>query len=300
VPKQQYCPKCGKLLIKNYKNPTSKTKLPEDAKNIEEPVKKEEDTTEQLETLREKIKMMENSRKKAIKEEKKSEEVIFEPEESESIVGDAFMVKTLESKDIVLDDDVRGLDLHLESELGFTPDKYTMDTVQKLAKNIKYESHLVKILSEDGMNEETFLGLYKNLIEDTHRLILRRSEIIREIDSSMGNYEYIIKTAQQGMKLLDIRVSIDDASEEEYKVKAAAYKWDINHYDNKIKFEEARANYLRNLGSLIDAEELDTLIGDVNESISKAGKLNVSEETRGKIQSSMKEALNLLKDFSSN
>ena len=26
VPKQQYCPKCGKLLIKNYKSPVSKTK----------------------------------------------------------------------------------------------------------------------------------------------------------------------------------------------------------------------------------------------------------------------------------
>ena len=184
------------------------------------------------------------------------------------------MVKTLESKDILLDDhDVNGVDVNIGDQFVFTPDKYTMDAVQKLAKNVRYQAHLVKMLRDEEMNEETFLGLYKGLADDTRRLIQRRGEAIQEIDSSIGSYENTIKIAQQGMKLLDIRMSIDDASEEEYNVKSAAFKWDLNHYGHKIKTEESKANYLRNLGALIDADELETLIDDVNDSLSVSSKL---------------------------
>ncbi len=289
VPKQQYCPKCGKLLIKNYKGPVQKLK--EHTKISDE----EKSNIEQLQKLNEKIETMESVRKKAIEEESK-QEVIIETETEESVIGDDPVVKTMESKDIVIDDEEKGIEINLEDGFVFTPDKYTMDTVQKLAKNLKYQSQLVKMLADKELNEDIFMGLYKGKADDTHRLILRRSEIIREIDSSLGGYQSTIKVAEQGMKLLDIRQSIDEVSDEEYKVKAAAFKWDIDHYGTKIRTEEAKSTYLRNLGAMLDAEELEEITDNLNESLNLANRLTISDETKSKIQSSMKEALTLLKE----
>jgi hypothetical protein len=296
VPKQQYCPKCGKLLIKNYKGPAFKAKESSQEKKNQKPVeeKVDKDESSELEKLREQMKKIEDERREAIEEESKSIDLIIGEKEDLLISGDP-MVKTLDSKDILIDK-VEEVAINIGDGFVYTPDKYTMDTVQKLTKNVRYQSRLVKMLSEKEMNEQTFLGLYKGLADDTHKLILRRNEVIEEIDSSVDGYENIIKVAQQGMKLLDIRMAIDDASEEEYKVKSAAFKWDINNYKNKIKTDEAKSNYLRNLGALINAEELESLIDDVDDSLNLLPKINVSDETKHKINSSMNEALSLIKE----
>ena len=297
VPKQQYCPKCGKLLIKNYKAPSLKAKESAPEKRNQKPVEKiDNGESMELEKLREQMKKIEKERREAIEEESTPIDLIIGEEKEELISGET-MVKTLDSKDILIDK-VEEIAINIGDRFVFTPDKYTMDTVQKLTKNVRYQSRLVKMLGEKEMNEETFLGLYKGLADDTHKLILRRNEVIEEIDSSIDGYENIIKIAQQGMKLLDIRMAIDDASEEEYKVKAAAFKWDINNYSNKIKTDEAKANYLRNLGALVNAEELESLIEDVDDSLNLLQKNNVSDETKQKINSSMKEALSLIRETS--
>jgi hypothetical protein len=305
VPKQQYCPKCGKLLIKNYKGSIPKAKDPSHSKK-EEKTNTEDETSEseQLENLNEKLLALENGRKKAIEEESKQIDLILEKDEEEKeedvVIGGASMAKTMESKDIFLDDNSLNIvDVEVADQFVYTPDKYTMDAVQKLAKNVRFQAHLVKMLKDEEMNEETFIGLYKGLADDTHRLIQRRGETVQEIDSSIGGYQNTIKIAQQGMKLLDIRRSIDDVSEEEYKVKSAAFKWDLNHYGQKIKSEESKANYLRNLGSLIEADELNSLIDDVNDSLNVLSKLSVSDGTRKMLDISMKEALTLLKETNS-
>jgi hypothetical protein len=297
VPKQQYCPKCGKLLIKNFKNPPVKDKETDQEKNAPNQIEEETtNNTEQLDILRTKFKKSEEDRRENLEKESMEGDMLSGSKKEEK-ASEENMVKNIEINDIVLDDTENIKEAGVNGFV-FTPDKYTVDTVQKIAKNVRYESYLVDLLKSDEMNEETFLGLYKGIADDTHRLIQRRGEIITEIETAIKTYKSTITAAQHGMKLLDIRKSIDDASDEEYKVKSAAFKWDINHYGGKISSEEQKASYLKNLGSLIDSRELDDLISDVNSSIGIASKLNVSEEVKGKIQTSMREALSLLKETS--
>ncbi len=181
---------------------------------------------------------------------------------------------------------------------SFKPDKYTVETVQKIAKNVKYMSYLVNLLKEDEIAEDTFLGLYTGIADDTHKMIVRRGELIEEIEGAIKGYSSTISSAQQGMKLLNIRKSIDDASDEEYKVKAAALKWDIDNYGRRINEEEQKADYLKNLGSLIDSDEVDKLTNDVHNSTNTLVKLDIKDSVKDKIRDSMQEALTLLKETS--
>ncbi len=66
VPKQQYCPKCGKLLIKNFKNTPSKVETADTEKSsLENPVKEARQLVrlEQLDKLRQKIRILRKRQK---------------------------------------------------------------------------------------------------------------------------------------------------------------------------------------------------------------------------------------------
>ena len=287
VPKQRYCPKCGKLLIKNMKNSPSKEEETDMEKATLKKLVEEVETspTEQLENLRQKIKSSENERREIIDNESIENDLLIGVEKDGVVIaGEGPLASTIES------------DMIGGENLVFTPDKYTLETVQKIAKNVKYESYLVKLLKDAEITEEIFLGLYNGIADDTHKLILRRGEIIAEIETAMKGYRSTIVSAQQGMKLLNIRRSIDDASEEEYRVKAAALKWDIDNYTNRINEEEQKATYLKNLGRLIDTKELEELTNDANNCMNVLSKLSVSDVLKGKIKNSMQEALSLIRE----
>jgi hypothetical protein len=296
VPKQQYCPKCGKLLIKNMKNIPTKV----EATDIEIP---EEDSnanpTDQLESLRKKMKKSENIRIENVENDMNDGDLILNSESEELLVEEErILVRNTDSKDIVLDDsDSSEVNItSITENINFKPDKYTLETVQKIAKNIKYESYLVNLLKGDEIAHDAFFRLYNGLADDTHKMIVRRGELITEIDEKIIGYKSTVSTAQQGMKLLNIRKSINDASEEEYKIKAAALKWDLNNYGKKINEEEQKANYLKNLGSLIDEKELDKLTNDVNACCNTLAKLDMEDKAKEKILNSMKDALAVLKE----
>ena len=304
VPKQQYCPKCGKLLIKNFKNTQSKAETADTQKSsLENPVKVATTSPmEQLDKLRQKIRNSENVRKEIIENEPINNDLLSgEKADGVRIEGENPMVRNTESKDIVIEEGESEA-IHFDSIEGknfsFKPDKYTVETVQKIAKNVKYMSYLVNLLKEDEIAEDTFLGLYTGIADDTHKMIVRRGELIEEIEEAIKGYSSTISSAQQGMKLLNIRKSIDDASDEEYKVKAAALKWDIDNYGRRINDEEQKADYLKNLGSLIDSDELDKLTNDVHNSTNTLVKLDIKDSVKDKIQDSMQEALTLLKETS--
>ena len=304
VPKQRYCPKCGKLLIKTIKNTPLKVEEPVTEKPSPEKADEEVENSpvEQLEKLREKIKNSENERRESIDHESSDNDLLTGVEQDKMVKnGDEYMVRNKESKDIVINDDDESINFSsAEGEVfAFTPDKYTAETVQKTAKNVRYESYLVNLLKEDEITEETFLGLYNGIADDTHKMIMRRGEIITEIETAVKGYRSTIISAQQGMKLLDIRKSINDASEDEYQVKAAALKWDIDNYGRRVNEEEQKATYLKNLGKLIDSKELNNLISDVNNSLNILSKLNVSEDAKSKIHNSMREVISLLKETDS-
>ncbi len=288
VLKQRNCPKCGKVLLKSLRD--IQTSVEENdldkktMKELEEDVRGTAETTSaQLEKLRLKNKRLENERNSIISDEEVDTGVFTEEE-----IGDTNV------KDIDLDEeDLAEKD---KSSYTFTPDKFTAETAQKIAKNVKYEAHLVKLLRDGDITKDSFLSLYKGIADDTHKLIQRRAEMLSEVEEAIKGHRSIVEAAVQGMKLLDVRKSIEDASEEEYEVKAAALNWDIDHHGKRIDEETEKATYLRQLGKFMGQGELEKLAGYLENSGEVISKLNIGDEVKERIKRSIQEVSSLLKE----
>lgn len=280
--KQRYCPKCGKVLSSSIKK--DETDMDKKSSKPVEEIEFVTSSTEQLEKLRQKNKKIENERLAIINEESNDKD-LFIGDENENAV-----ITTDANEEEKLNEE------YSSGSYDFSPDKYTLETVQKIAKNVKYESYLVHLLKEGDITKESFVGLFSGMAEETHRLIQRRGELISEVEDTLKGHREIVEKAQQGMKLLDIRRSIEDASEEEYTVKAAALNWDIDHYHSKMSEEEQKATYLKNLGRLLEHSELEKLLSYVDNNVEIITKLNVNEDLKGKIKNSLGEVLTLLKE----
>jgi hypothetical protein len=99
------------------------------------------------------------------------------------------------------------------------------------------------------------------------------------------------------MKLLDLRKSLDDVTEEEYVIKAAALNWDIDHYGKKISDGRLKAEYLRSLGNIIPVDEVNELTKIAGKCIETSSIKYISESTREKIKKAMQEASSILTDI---
>jgi hypothetical protein len=105
-----------------------------------------------------------------------------------------------------------------------------------------------------------------------------------------------VQSAQQGLKLLDLRRSFDDCSNEEYTVKAAALNWDINHYEKKTSEGQMKADYLRSLGGLIQIDEVNDLKDIVAGCMEASSMKHINDSIREKIKKAMQEASSILKE----
>jgi len=89
--------------------------------------------------------------------------------------------------------------------------------------------------------------------------VSRRDEIIKRFMADIDRMENALVTARKDHELLEIRKSIGDADQDEYKVKAPAYKWDIEHLDKEIKNRKGGIVYVSDLKSMVPDEEIHEL-----------------------------------------
>jgi hypothetical protein len=179
----------------------------------------------------------------------------------------------------------------------YTPDPYAKEIVEKMAKQVKYEVNLIQLFKDGQVPEEIFTRLFNSMAEEISNLIARREEITKELNSLMKGYKSTLLSAEQGMKLLDLRKSLEDVSEEEHKVKAAALNWDINHYGERISESRLKADYLRSLGNLIPVEEVNDLNKIAASCMDATSMKHVNDGLREKIKKAMQESSSILKEI---
>jgi hypothetical protein len=134
------------------------------------------------------------------------------------------------------------------------------------------------------------------MTDEIPSLIARRGEATKELSGLMNGYKSLVQSAQQGLKLLDLRRSFDDCSNEEYTVKAAALNWDINHYEKKTSEGQMKADYLRSLGGLIQIDEVNDLKDIVAGCMEASSMKHINDSIREKIKKAMQEASSILKE----
>jgi len=175
-----------------------------------------------------------------------------------------------------------------EMRAEFAPDPLTKEVMDSLAKNITLKIRLVKLLKDSQVKEETFKKLFDSYVDQGKLWVSRRDEIIKRFTADIERMENALVTARKDHELLEIRKSIGDADEEEYRVKAPAYKWDIEHLDNEIKNRKGGIVYVSDLKSMVPEEEIGELerMADTD-----YGELDGIEAISPDTLESMKEAL---------
>lgn len=179
--------------------------------------------------------------------------------------------------------------------VDFAPDPLTKEVMDNLAKNITLKIRLVKLLKDNQVKEETFKKLFDSYVEQGKIWVSRRDEIIKRFNADIDRMENALVTARKDHELLEIRKSIGDADDEEYIVKAPAYKWDIEHLDKEIKNRKGGIVYVADLKTMVPEVEIHELTRMAETDFGELDTIeNVSSDTIAGIKETLTEAVNSL------
>lgn len=212
-------------------------------------------------------------------------EPMLEPE-PEPVIEEAHEVETIEEEPIME-----------EVVLEYAPDPLTKEVMENLAKNITLKIRLVKLLKEGKVREETFQKLFDSYVEQGRIWVTRRDEIMRRFRADIERMDRELVDSTKAFELLEIRRSIGDASDEEYNIKAPAFKWDMENLDSGIRDRKAGVLYLEHLERLVPEEEVAELEEMSTTQYSAIDEIEeVVSDTIARIKESLAEALNILKE----
>lgn len=207
------------------------------------------------------------------------EKVIMEPKKPEKIVE--FMEEEPELMEAI--------------RLDFAPDPLTKEVMDNLAKNITLKIRLVRLLRDSQVKEETFKKLFDSYVEQGRIWVSRRDDTVRRFKADIERMEESLVTARKDFELLEIRRNIGDADDEEYKVKAPAYNWDIEHLDVEIKNRKGGVLYVANLRKLVPEEEIIELEKMADTDYGELDKLeDITADTIAKMKETLAESINIL------
>ena len=182
-----------------------------------------------------------------------------------------------------------------EIMIEFAPDPLTKEVMDNLAKNITLKVRLVRLLRDNAVKEETFRKLFDSYVDQGRLWVSRRDDIITRFTADLERMENEFVSARKDFELLDIRKNIGDASDDEYGVKAPAYKWDIEHLDTEIKSCKGGIQYMVNLKSLVPGEEVAELESLGQTDYSDLDNIEgVTSDTIARMKETLAEALNTL------
>jgi hypothetical protein len=204
---------------------------------------------------------------------------IMEPEESEKITD--FMEEEPELMETI--------------RLEFAPDPLTKEVMENLAKNITLKIRLVRLLRDGQVKEETFKKLFDSYVEQGRIWVSRRDDTVRRFKADIERMDESLIAARKDFELLEIRKHIGDANDDEYKVKAPAYNWDIEHLDEEIKNRKGGILYVANLRKLVPEEEIVELEKMAETDYGELDKIEeITADTIAKMKETLAESLNIL------
>lgn len=182
-----------------------------------------------------------------------------------------------------------------DTSVEYVPDPLMKEVMDNLAKNITLKIRLTKLLIDNAVKEETFKKLFDSYVDQGIHWVSRREEIVNRLKSDRERMEHKLVTARKDFELLEIRKSIGDASDNEYNIKAPAFKWDIEHLETDIHDSVGGIQYLMDLQSMIQKEEIEELEKLAQTDYSELENvLNVGPDTIKIMKDSLSEALDTI------
>lgn len=180
----------------------------------------------------------------------------------------------------------------------FTPPPPLEEVMREVAKNLSIRMRMVKMLLNGEMKEEALRRLLSHYVERGERWLSEWRGLLERRRAQLEELEEKLMEAKMKLEELEIRKAIGDASEEEYEVKAPAYRWDVEKLGDEAERLKAEIDYLRGLSKAMgmNDEELESSIGEMMKNLEELlNEGSITQETYEKAKGALEELLDILK-----
>lgn len=191
-----------------------------------------------------------------------------------------------------------------ESTSTFEVDLVVKEAMEDLMKSISLRLWLVNLLLEGKIKEEHFNRLFESNKARLKLCMDRRNEMLKHARDLDGT-DKALNEVKIDLAELEMKKAIGDISEEEYKAKAPALKWDVGKYEDEISKRKMETVFLEDLTRVMSLEKIAQMkeiaancrdmVQIRSRSLEKS--CNINSDTALKVKSSMKETLACLEDL---
>ena len=176
----------------------------------------------------------------------------------------------------------------------------TPDVMEELAKSLSMQVWAVGMLQEGKVSEAQFGRFYNGYLTRLRPCVDRR-KIILEAAGNLEPIEAELKEARLRLEELEMRRSIRDASDEEYRVKVPAIEWDIGRNEEELRKRRAEISSLEDLNSVMSEGEVAALIEKATRCFemmeSEDPPWEAGKETTAKVREALKDVRECLESF---
>lgn len=266
---------------------------------IEETIEVEPEQEQLQDSVEEEAEVFEELIAPEVEIEEESEEV---PLEEESVEVEPEVIEIQQPEEETLEEilvEETPVEPIAEPKPVFEPEPVIKEVMENLAKNISMKIKLVNLLQDGEVKLETFNRLFDSYNARGELLMNSRNETLERVRFDLDARERALNEAKIGLEELEIRRTIGDVSEDEYKAKSPGFEWDIAHYKDDVGKKKAEIAYLEDITQVLKAEEITELTEIGQRSYDAIDDLvdsrTVSSEMAAQIKVTLQEALACLK-----
>ncbi len=170
------------------------------------------------------------------------------------------------------------------------PDKSILELNREMVKCVSLKLWSIDQLLEEKIDESQFNQLFEGYNVRHQQLLDCRTEMLkhtRDIDA----YEQLLKKAKISLDELEMRKSLGDLIEGEYDAKGPAFRWDVQHYQDKVSVRKMEITYLNDLTKSISLDILSEMKETTERLIHTLDSLEIVEYVSGETISSLRRSL---------
>jgi hypothetical protein len=137
-------------------------------------------------------------------------------------------------------------------------DKSILELNRETVKCVSLKLWSIDQLLEKKIEESQFVQLFEGYNARHQQLKDRGNEMLkntRDIDT----HEESLKKVKISLDELEMRKSLGDLFEGEYEAKGPAFRWEIQHYQEKVSARKMEISYLKDLTNTISPEILSEM-----------------------------------------